>query len=256
MPFDFRKHNTRLVSYLMAGGGTEDKKKKRKKKEGGSLYIGGPQGAARQHRRWDTGKSVHQEKKGCHVDGHTDQDFQWGQHVPHAVRGGDLVVLLIYMFLVPWSIVHIQIIRQLCQKRRRIWIAGLHTLSGLHHSQPSSPVWTGEKFPPGFFFGSKGGKEKVLLGGCGLQRDSQTCPSADSGSNEWVSQPFPLCFGSTNTAGCLLALCNIPQADLYPWIEGHFHHNLHQRVLCGGTYLSLCAGEGRGERLRMECSFS
>lgn len=32
MPFDFRKHNTRLVSYLMAGGGTEDKKKKKKKK--------------------------------------------------------------------------------------------------------------------------------------------------------------------------------------------------------------------------------
>lgn len=123
-------------------------------------------------------------------------------------------------------------------------------LSGLVRSshRDFSLVWEGRA--------SKGGKEKVLLGGCGLQRDSQTCPSADSGSNEWVSQPFPLCFGSTNTAGCLLALCNIPQADLYPWIKGHSHQNLHQRVLCGWTYLSLSAGEGRGERLRMECSFS
>lgn len=33
MPFDFRKHNTRLVSYLMAGGGTEDKKNRKKKKK-------------------------------------------------------------------------------------------------------------------------------------------------------------------------------------------------------------------------------
>jgi hypothetical protein len=121
IPFDFRKHNTRLVSYLMVvGGGIKDKKKKKKKKKRRWLPFCRDHRCCRAAQALDAGKSVHQEKKARHIDGHTDEDLQWGRHVPHAVRGGDLVVLLISMLLVPRSIVHIQIIGQFCQKRKRI----------------------------------------------------------------------------------------------------------------------------------------
>lgn len=160
------------------------------------LDVGGPRGAAGQHRHWDPGESVAQEKKARHIDGHTDQHFQWGWHSSHAVRGGDLVVLLIPMLLVPWSIVHIQIIRQFCQERRRIWVVALYTPSSLHHSQPPAPVWTGAKLPFGFFLylereGFQRQEGEGVFGGCVVRWASQKYSFTESTAigSESVSTP-------------------------------------------------------------------
>lgn len=102
------------------------------------------------------------------------------------------------MFLVPWSIVHIQIIRQLCQKRR-IWIAGLHTPSGLHHSQPPSPCLDWWEVPTRTFlwFGKgelpEAGRRRCCLEGVECKEiarkgDSQMCPSAERAQQLALSQ--------------------------------------------------------------------
>lgn len=67
-----------------------------------------------------TGKSVRQEEEAGHIDDHAGQELQRGVRVPEAVRGGDLVLLRVHVLLAPRSIVHIQVISQFCQKRRRV----------------------------------------------------------------------------------------------------------------------------------------
>lgn len=125
------------------------------------------------------------------------------------------------------------------------------TTSGLYHSQLLAwPTRWGTQLPFKLFFclesqASQRWEGEGVIGGCGLEGDDQKYSFVEHSNREWVSQCFPLC--SVNTTGCLLTPCNISRAEMYPWIEGQFHQNLHQNVLFGELICPCVLGKGRSD---------
>ena len=79
---------------------------------------------------------MHQEEKAQHRDCQAGEKLQGRMAIPEVVRGNYLIVLLIHMLLASRSIVHVQIISQFCQERRKTLNAGSPMASGVHSSWP------------------------------------------------------------------------------------------------------------------------
>lgn len=169
--------------------------------------------------------------------------------IPEVVRGDYLIVLLIHMLVASRSIIHVQIISQFCQKKRRILNTGLPTASGVYYSWLKN--LSGLLGCPSFdlFLSSKGrlsevGKE-IGVHACGAHQRKEMArgpPSRDHTSGEQAGcSPSP--FGPTLTPGYTLALCNTSSLARLClkviFTRSHWYQNV-RRCVGDYTYVLVC----------------
>lgn len=134
----------------------------------------------------------------------------------------------------------------------------VYTIPSHHHPPPAPPlselvrsshrdfslVWEGRA--------SRGRKEKVLFGGCGLQGDSQKCPSAESAAEgpESVS-PSPSALAPTTQQGVCWPFATSPRQICTLELKVIFIRT-YINMCCVGGHLCPCVlAKGGGERLGM-----
>ena len=165
---------------------------------------------------------MHQEVKAQHRDHQAGEKLQGRMAIPKVVRGDYLIVLLIHVLLATSSIVHVQIISQFCQERRKTLNAGSPTASGVRSSWPSHLSgllgWPGFEFflPLKGRLPGDGKKTRVWSWGPARGR-GLVLFLPESTPRRTQAGHSPPAFGSTHTLGYTLALVMSPGGRAMPF---------------------------------------